>query len=289
MSKKLVPNQKRLAEWIRRNNYADRDEGRFVKIIVRHVLNKNKIGDEVATFDVPAKPDPDFEQSLANEILVQLNAEATQFGGMQHYACFSVFDGSDKHVNRCIVSIQGTGSDDDDGILSEGPTPQGLVAMSQRHLESVMRISAMERGATIESLRRQNDRLIAMNEKLIESRYELLEQMTELFDEKARRDVELMKEKAKTDAMIEGVNTVKQIAPVVLNKMMGKKILPEPQAGLSQLGKVFYSSLSEEQTAALAKILSQEQLMQFVTIGDTLVESQAPSPNGQGKPTQEKS
>lgn len=270
-------NEKRLTEWIRKNAYEERSEGVFIRITVRHVVNKTKAGDEMHAVDVPPEgPNrtENWERELATDILSALTMEASQFGGMQHYACYSHFSESEKTVNRCVVSIQGTMEDNnDDGILSEGPNAAGLVGMTMRHQEANARIFTGSLVQILDSYRRQNDRLMTMNEKLLESRFELLETMAEVVDDKHKRILESKKEEAKIRGVEEGISMLKSMVPVIVNQATGRKILPESMSGVAPLAKSFFGSLTEEQHAALAQIFRKDQLIQFFSMAETLVDA----------------
>lgn len=283
--KKALTNEKRIVEWLKRNAYTEREEGTFLKVIVRHVHNKSKVGDEMANFDVPklAERSEDWAEDLGREIVNTLTVEAAQFGGMQHYAAYSVYSDAEKPVNRCILSIQGTISEDDDGLLSEPPTKEGMVAQAMRHQEANARILMATVGSMTESMRRQNERLSSMVEKLLTDKFENAEAMIEMLDQKQARDIELMKEKAKANAFEEGIKTVKMLGPAVLNRVLGAKVLPESQSGLSQVARALYGSLTQEQVANLSKTFTQEQLIQFFSIGETLADTDEKKPETDGK------
>lgn len=287
---KLGTNEKRLTEWIRKNAYGHRSEGTFTKITVRHIVNKNKVGDEMHAVDVPQEGSEnrseDWERELATDLLSALTMEASQFGGMQHYACYSHFTDAEKPVNRCIVSIQGTmDENNDDGLLSEGPDKAGLVGMAMRHQEANARILTGSLVQILDSYRRQNDRLMTMNEKLLESRFELLESMAEVVDDKHKRMLEAKKEDAKIKGIEEGVTMLKQMVPVLVNQATGRRVLPESLSGVAPLAKSFFGSLTEEQHAALAQVLRKDQIIQFFSMAETLVDAdeKEPSKDQQGK------
>jgi hypothetical protein len=272
--KSTSSNEQRLNEWLQRNAYQERDEGNFIKVVVRHIINKSKTGEEIFVLSVPQDPKKEgWAEDLARDIVNQLMIEASQFGGMQHYAAYSYFDGvSDKHINRCIVSIQGTTTDDDDGFLSEAPDAKGLVSQAMRHQEANARILMASVSQIVDSMRRQNDRLVTFNEKLIDSRFELLGEVQELLDDKNRRDNDNKREAAKIAAWESGAELVKQLAPVVLNKAMGKQVFPESMAGIRQVASTFSKSLTEEQVKNLMGGLNDAQKIQFYSILESLTD-----------------
>lgn len=277
--KKVTSNEKRLADWIKRNAYSEREEGEFTKIQIRQVLNKSKSGDEVARFDIPKKEErsESWDHDLAVQIMSTLNIEASTLGGVQHYACYSIFSNFEGNVNRCIVTVAGTSADngDDDDLLSEAPNGKGLVAQAMRHQEANARILTGGLAQILDSYRRQNERIMAINEKLITDRFEMLNDMADVYNERKQQMLTEQREDVKTQAMKEGISTVKQLAPVIINKMIGKDLLPiDKSAGVTAMAKTLFPSLSEEQHEAINKILRPDQAVQFYGIGEALIEDE---------------
>lgn len=275
--KKPTRNDVRLAKWIKTLAYSERDEGTFTKIAVRQILNKSKSGDEVARFQVPQTPAeraPDWEMDLANEIINAMSIEASTLGGMQNYACYAIFSEYDGTVSRCIISVDGGGLDaDEDDLLSEGPNSKGQVAQAMRHSEAFARILTGSILQVTETQRRQIDKLMATNESLAVQNFSLMKDLNEFWDQRRAMMLEEHKVVTKTKAMEEGMQMARQLLPLVINKMAGKNMLPvDKSIGLSSIAKSLYGSLSEEQIAGLNQILRTDQFMQFMTLGESLVE-----------------
>lgn len=291
--KKLVSNERRLYDWIRKNAYTTRDEGDFIKIVVRHVVNKSKVGDEIGRFEVPGKDErtDQWDSELTTEIMSALQIEAQTLGGLQHYACYSVFSDAEQPVNRCIVTVQGGDgdNDDDDGLLSEGANAVGLTSQAMRHQEANARIMTGGIMQVIEAQRRQNERLMTMNEELLKSQLNMVKDMTGMWEEKRAAILEASAQAVKTHAVQEGISVLRQIGPVIVNKLVGKDILPvDKRAGVTSMAKSFYGSLTEEQLAALQQVFRQDQLMHFFTLGETLLEDEPSGESPQGKTEERK-
>lgn len=288
-----LTNEKRLIEWLKQHAYTDREEGTFTKVSVRPISPQKKVGDEIQLLTVPPKTEreADWEVTFTAHILSILEDEAGQLPGMQHFACLAVYSGSETPIGRCIVSLSGSESADadvsDDGILSESADAKGLCGMLMRHLEATQRIGQMERVGLTDSLRRQNERLSTMNEKLLESRWSLLEQVSEMLDHKAERDLENRKATVQANAVEEGIGMARTLVPVVVNKIIGAKVLPETMSGIAVVGKSFFHSLTKEQMGTILGAMTDEQRIQFFSLAETLTEaSEGKSNSANGERTQ---
>lgn len=274
---KLASNATRLLEWIRTNAYVERDEGHFVKIIVRTVINKSKVGDELARYTVPTQKERDdsWDAELAHNILSSLELEATQLGGMQHFACYSVFSDHEGTVNRCLLSIQGSADDDndDDGMLAEPPSKTGLVAQAMRHQEANMKIMVTTIGTSLESLRRLNDRVMSLNERLMQGMSDLVKERMEIAEQSVMSRAAEAQQQVKADAVKAGMQTLQKMVPHVINQLAGKEMIPtqEKQSEATEAAKALFPTLTEEQFEALHKVLRPEQMQHFATLGQKLL------------------
>ena len=277
MAKKLASNATRLLEWIKTNAYVERDEGQFVKIVVRSIINKSKAGDELARYQVPQPKERDdsWDADLAHTILSSLELEASQLGGMQHFACYSVFSDHEGTVNRCLISIQGSADDDndDDGMVAEPPTKGGITAQAMRHQEVTMKIMAGTIGTSLESLRRLNDRVMSLNERLMSNMADLVKERMEIAAQISESRALETQQQVKADAVKAGVNTLQKMLPHVINQLTGKEIIPsDEKTGEAQgVAKALFPTLTEEQFEALHKVLRPEQMQHFMSLGQTLL------------------
>lgn len=280
MPRKLLPtkiksSRQRLSNWIKGNAYKTRKEGTFKEIQVYHLRAGGKIGDEIARYDLPLGEDrgPDWEEDLTRQILADLESESNELGGMQQFACYSIFSEAEDGVNRCLLRVMGESEEDeDDEILSEGPNSKGLAQQAMRHQEANARIMTGGIMSVLHTMQRQNDKLMDMNQTLMASQAKHIQDMTEMWEERRQAALATQIEEVKAHGMKEGISLLKQIGPVVVNQMVGKDLLPtDTKAGVTSMARSFYGSLTEEQIAALQKVLRQDQMIHFMTMGETLV------------------
>jgi hypothetical protein len=292
--RRLVSNDKRLLDWVKQHAFGTRDEGTFVKVSIRPVSATKKVGDEIQLLQVPKTGERGngWEEAFVAEILHVLQDEANQLGGMQHFACYAVYvdekGGDAQAIGRCVISLQGDAHDaDDDGILSEPASLTGLTGQLMRHLEAQNRIFMGAVTAMVETTRRQSERTAAINEKLIDSRFDLLETQAEMLDNKAERDIEIRKADVQAKGIEEGISFMRAIAPVIVNKVVGAKILPEQMGGVTQIASSFFHSLTAEQMQTITGAMTREQLIQFFSLAETLTGAEGEKnqpPNGEQKP-----
>lgn len=274
--KRVISNQKKLYEWIRQNAYTERPEGDFVAIRIHHIKQKSVVGDEVERIDIPGKDDrhETWDKDLASHIMTNLHDEASQLGGLQTYACYSVFSAAPEDtVNRCLVKVEGHDDSDDDEILSEMPNSTGLAQQAMRHQEANARIMTGSVVQMQSAMAQQMARVMDMNEMLMKNQQAMVKDMTEMWMEKRQLILDTQLENIKAHGAQEGLSMLKQIAPVLINQAIGKDLLPvDKKAGVTSMAKSFYGSLTQEQMEALNKVLRQDQLITFMTMGETLVD-----------------
>lgn len=135
-----------------------------------------------------------------------------------------------------------------------------------RHHDAMMRTTVMSTGNTIQMLQRQNARLQETVENLIEEKFKSITLVEDLLSQKNERDIATMKETNKQTMYREAFDKVSLLAPVVINKLAGRKAVPEAENSMTMLLKRFLESLKPEQTEIFMKTLAPDQQIAMMEI-----------------------
>ena len=256
--------RKQFEIWLRKQLGSDRDEGRCTKLVLQHVTSGKKAGGEVVAISIPKKiRDQEAVESLLTDTTTEIenasNADAAGIGGTQSYVISAWFENSERPLARFTFRVMG--SDEDDGDLSsEAPTKEGLLGQLMRHNDVMMRTSVMSTGQTIAMLQRQNSRLQETLESLLEEKWKNLEVMEGLYSQKQERELAASNAAMKQKLLGEFAEKAQLLFPVIVNKLAGRKALPEPEGGsMMAMMKGFLETLTPDQFEVLGKVLRPEQ------------------------------
>jgi hypothetical protein len=155
---------RKLQDWIAELlGRADEAAGRLAKMVMVHVINGVKLGDEVRTFAVPAEPDEEWAKNAAEKVWTKAVAEAEALGkARQTYAVQAWFAESSKPADRYVFSIA-VEAPDPSSLSTEPPTAEGIAAQGMRMgeffagLHAQSHLSSMrELQSELKSLRAEN-------------------------------------------------------------------------------------------------------------------------------------
>ncbi len=116
----------------------------------------------------------------------------------------------------------------------------------------------------------------------MEDRYKTSELIEALTTAKHERELELLREARKDETQKQLLENFKPLIPVVMNKLAGKKMLPEadPQ---SMMLREFFKEMTPEQMAGIQQHLNQKQMLLVLSLANNYVGSDAPE-EPEGKP-----
>jgi hypothetical protein len=264
-----------MESWIRKQVLIDRPEGRCTRLVVKHVSGSRGGGNEIASIVVPdgVSGSDDWISSALSEIETSAHTDAGGLGGPQKYMVYAFFSESEsKPLARFPFLEHATDSEsEDDGELeSEPPTTRGLTSQLMRHNEALMRTSVMGFSQMMGTLQRQLAKQADVIEKLVNEKFETLDTIEELLTKKQERDIEAKSATMKQDLMEEAGKKLLLLAPMVVNKLVGKTVLPQKSTPRDEILRNFLGSLNQDQLMAMSGILSPEQQAAIMEIGDSL-------------------
>lgn len=114
----MALNRRQFDQWLRRQLSDERDdEGKCIKLVVRHVGVNKRLEGEVDTISLKKKfPTQDeftsFCEETANRIDATTHADASGVGGTQSYTIQAFFERSENAVSRFTFRVLG---DDEEG------------------------------------------------------------------------------------------------------------------------------------------------------------------------------
>lgn len=257
--------------WIRKNvAFPDlENHGKCTKVVIRHLSVDRKPQGDVASIPVRFDGDEDEIGPLVNNIadLAQQDADA-QNQGLQLYAIYAYYSKDQTYVPRKPFRVAGASEMDRELNPSEPPTEKGLVAQTMRHLEAVMKTSAVSMGYAFQAQQQEIRRLSEVNAKYAETQLEYMVLLQDTLNDRNKRLIEEREAEAAL-AMKEGIVTkLEALLPVVINRIAGTPILPEEDKSFMLMAS-FLERLSDDQQLQFFNSLNEAQR---ITFGEILAE-----------------
>lgn len=237
------------------------------RFVIRH-----DTGAEVAT--LRADEGGTFERKdrhideLATEIAERVFEDAVGLGGVQRYV-ISAYSG-ERAVTRLPLRENAEasrgGPAPGDPIDSEPPTEKGLLSQTMRHLE----ISERTHATAIANIFAMQTRMLREKDERISHlenhHWETVVAAEQLVSDHHRRQLENRAADQKAEAMREVLGTFLQLAPTAVNKMAGRKLLPEKTSPALVGLRALVGTMKPEQLEALKFVLTPAQLETFAEI-----------------------
>lgn len=274
----------KMERWLRRQVLImDEEKGRCKRLVVRHTAS-GKMGNELAALTVPKKLDDNWINETLTEIEGLIFDDAEGLGGVQTYVILPFFElQPDRAGSRFTVRETSVGEGDPDEVESEPPTKTGILSQMMRHTEASVRGSLMAANQIISVLRHTVARQSETIEKLVNEKMANLETMEKLRSQELERRL-LIEEKANEQKRHAEIwDKVSALAPLVINKLGGKNLLPAKQTPTEAMITGLIETISPDQLEGLQKTLRPEQLVLLMEIFQN-VQAQTKPPNSTSTP-----
>lgn len=263
MSEKL---ESKIGKWLRKQILViNGEQGRCNRIILRHA-DPGKRGSNLWRKGLSDDVTGDAVDALATDIVEEVELHASGMGGVQRYVLSAYFEDS-KDEAGATLPFRFVGHDERyDESEGESPTPMGLVAQTQRHLENVMRIHHATEKATMMTLARQNEILAEQNERLIRDRIEYfdkLEQARTLEHDRLLATAEHESSEARKNQLMEKAML---LLPVAVNRLAGAKVLPTEVSGEMEALASLARTLEPKQFESILAALKADQQIALIEI-----------------------
>jgi len=246
----------RITRWLRQ---ALTDGERPDRILIRHVTIDERQTEIWAIGLQGFEPHEEALAFLAGDIEATILADATGLGGVQRYVICACL--GDALVSRLPLRQVASEVRLGDSLDSEPPTEEGLLVQLMRHNEAHTRLFASTMGQIVGTMGETIERQKTELEKADALRVEVLQRIEGLISHEHERKLELTKEVARGQRQQRLMDFALALAPVVVNRVTGKKVFKEPQGSpVKALLRRFFDSLSEEQQGKIVGGLSAIQI-----------------------------
>lgn len=222
---------------------------------LQHSAPGARKGVEVETWEFSGKIDEDEIRHIASEIETRVKDDANALGGIQRYVLISL--GSEgKAISRFVIRHQGT----EDSLTpgEESATPTGLLTQLMRHLESKERSIAGLFQTVVDSQNQTIHRQELLVASLMSDRRAHLEAIEAGHSRQHEREMDMLAQANKHERDQKLFDKLSTIAPMIVNKLAGKNVVPADDP-MALMLKGFAESLSQEQIKTVFGVLKPEQ------------------------------
>lgn len=238
------------------------------KFVLRSASSGTR-GTEIDTFEIETRLELEEIPIYAQNVLERAQADADSHGaGVTRYLVLSYRQGESKPGSRYSFRLRGEGDPDLDEE-AEGDEPanmKGLMAQLMRHNEAMSRTLVMATNGLTATMARRLESADRMIEKLSQERTKMFEAIEESRGEQHARDMEMMLVDKSQGRKDQAFQKLMSLVPLVINKIVGQKALPDKSDPLMMLLEPLISGLSSEQFQAIQSTLSPEQTIMFVEL-----------------------
>lgn len=230
--------------------------------------------------DWPILPDAEVED-LASEIVDYAAKDASSYPTPNRYVLVAYFAGDDYKFRRRSPTFLMRGLDfqsdnhvgPDDVSESEPATSKGLLTQLMRHSEALARTLVGSQANLLQMYREELHSARAQSVRAQEMHVELIGLLEEVHSEKHQRELEAKKEERFGDMQKEIFEDTRALLPAVVNKLGGRKVLPEKSTPKDEAIMRLMGSLDENQRDQIAQVLRPAQLATLMTLFESALES----------------
>jgi len=266
--------EQELTPWVRQHvANPDASHGKCHVVKLRHLNVNREVQGDVGAF--PVKNDSGTEGVIA-PLLHQL-ADAAQRDadevnqGVQTYAVYAYYTADRNYAPRKIFRVAPSSEAEIDRNItpSEPANPQGIAAQAMRHVEVMMRQMTVVTATQFQAMQVENKRLSEANERFSQQQIDFVMLFQDTMNMATERRLKERETEAKIAIKEEVLSKLAAIAPVVINRLAGKSIMPEEadpslmlmssmlESMSDEQQQQFFSMLTEAQKITLAEIMSQ--------------------------------
>jgi len=269
-------NRDKMVRWIRKQLGTS---GELLKLVLRHASGAKTAA--VCELDVDQKT---TAEDYASSVMLAATDDANGLGGIHKYSLASYFaDRIEAPRERFSFRIIAEENDEDgmDALSTEDGNAKGLLAQMMRHNEAIMRTSVMGTNDLIRHYQQMVSSQMNRNSELEERHTHLVGMIEEVSSLKHERDIASLRAasdmKRKDDLVEKGM----LLLPSVVNKLTGKKLLPEEITPEKATLVAFGKSLTPDQLEKFQAILKPEQLIAILSLLDSVMKAEEkPSEKG---------
>lgn len=259
---------KKFASWIQAELIKNRPIDKPLKRFVLRTAAPGSKGMEIQSFDLDEGIMIDDAAQFAEQVLQRAQDDADGNGPvLQRYCIYAFVKGANTPSGRFIFRLKGEADLDlDDESGEEAPTSKGLLSQLMRHNEVMTRLATQSATALTNVMVRQMEATNRTNEHLLEERTKMFRSLEEAKSDEHGRNMELLLTEGESNRKDQMFQKLMGLVPLVMNKMLGAKLLPDKNDPLMMLLEPFIGSMTSEQFQAIQQTLNPEQTMMFVEL-----------------------
>jgi hypothetical protein len=264
--------EQELRPWVHEHViYPDTDlHGKCYKVTLRHLnVNRENQGD-VCSHQVKLDPgaEDDGMMPLLHTVATAAQRDADDLNaGVQLYALYAYYEKDRNFAVRKMFRVAPSTEAEFDRQLSpsEPASEKGLAAQAMRHMEVMMRQMSVVSGMTMETQRRELARLSEMNERYSQQQIDFMILFQDTMNMATDRRLKERREEANLALKEEGLAKIAALAPVIINRIAGKAILPEDDQSLMLMSSLL-ENMTDEQQQQFLSMLNDTQKMTLAEI-----------------------
>lgn len=213
---------------------------------------------------------------MVAEMLSTAQEDADGHMGVSTY-CIKAFKGVTLGERSPFFRLRSQDFDDNEALgETEGPTKDGQIAQTQRHLEVVMRQFVQQ----TEIMSNQSSNVIARLTEQVkhyeDKHFETVIRLEELLTEKHERELASLREMGKEKRLDEALKTFKPLVPVLMAKFKGTPAEAKPGLYMESLKEIL-KQVNPEDMGKIAEILGPKSLALATIYMDAHKEDETPN------------
>jgi hypothetical protein len=199
-------------------------------------------------------------ESLAQEITDSADEYAAEQNQIVRYCCITSAAGVTIDRKPFVFTSHPDGATTaEPDTYAEGATDRGLLHQLMRHNEINMKAALGGYEVQLEQNRRLIEAMRAEIEQLYKDRREQVRIYEDLLSERHVRDIQIRQMVSEEKRMENAADMLRPLVPVVINKMMGTKLLQTKEHPPLEMARALFSTLTPEQMKGLLATLHPSQ------------------------------
>ena len=237
-----------IRDWIKQHVIATTHP--CTRIVLRHMTLESRPQGDVKDLLIPSGADVTGEiDVITSQVMETAQQDANSVGGsVQMYALYAYYEKDPNFTPRKFFRVSPESDFDRDVAPSEPPSEKGLASQAMRHLEAVMRTSVASQHYLFSLFERQVQRLQDKDERSSQSQVDMMLLMQDVLDGAHSRRLKEKKEESSQAIRENALEYLKVAAPIILNRIAGKPILPEKNKSFFLLASLLENLRPEQQT-----------------------------------------
>lgn len=194
-------------------------------------------------------------QEMANQIAEIAQQDTDGMGEVTTFQVVAKYRGDNSPAKRSPTLRLSPDNVEETGGLSEPANKDGILKQLMRHNEAIMRTLVHSASSTHQYQTRMLEVLSNAQIQSQEKQLEAARMIEELQTEQHERDLATEESRRKARQTDELITTVKRLGPVVVNKLVGKNVVPMTATPQSEMVDNLLKEVTPEEAAQIYEVL----------------------------------